>query len=451
SFFTPNQVVSEEIGVFTTSLKLSEISGKNISVEYTTSGTTTPADYNIHTPSPLVIPAGSATVNISMDILEFDGVEVDETLILTLGSPVNASLGSPAAQTIVITEESFAPDVFFSISNQTVVEGNLLVDVNVELSNAWKADVVIAYALSGTAVRGLAQDYQITPDPLVIPVGWTQGTLQVLILDDDTDEDDEYFRITLGEITNGNLVSPSVHTVNIIDDDSPPILNFSNAYRSIAEDGGTVSGSVVLSSLSVDDISVPLILSGSATQGNDYTISTTNLVIPAGSTSGNFTVTITDDNAYDPGERIVVDLGQPVNGELGSGTTFLVDIDDNDLSPCKVGTHLLTVGSDSISLSIVNEGEELLFTGGEINWPEASLNSPRMSTIRFGGVEIFSGSVKPTNYSYFAWEEFSSLSTELVTYQFGDSLGSGDYILVNNFQNPDNGTTCTLTEPFTKH
>jgi hypothetical protein len=451
SFFAPNQVVSEEIGVFTTSLRLSEVSGKNISVEYTTSGTTVPEDYVIHNPSPLVIPAGSTTVDISMDILENDGWEVDETLILTLGSPVNASLGSPAAQTIIITEQSLAPDVFFSISNQTVVEGNLLLDVNVQMSNAWESNVVIAYALSGTAVRGSMQDYQITPDPLVIPIGWTQGALQVQIIDDDTDESDEYFRITLGEITNGNLGSPTVHTVTIVDDDSPPELNITDGYHSVDEDAGTISGTVALSSLSVKDISVPLIISGSATQGSDYTISTTNVVIPAGSTSQNFVITITDDSDYEPRERIAVDLGEPVNGELGTSTNFVVDIDDNDLSPCEVGTHLLTVGADSLSLSMVNEGQDLVLTGGSITWPETLPNQPRLNEIDFDGAVIFSGSDKPTVYSYIAWEGFSSLATESVSYQFDGSIGSGEYTIVNNFQNPDNGVTCSLTETYTNH
>ncbi len=451
SFFGPNQVVSEEIGIFTTSLRLSEVSGKNISVEYTTSGTTVPEDYIIHNPSPLVIPAGSSTVDINMDILENDGWEVDETLILTLGSPVNASLGSPATQTIIITEQSFAPDVFFSISSQTVVEGNLLLDVYVQMSNAWESEVVIAYDLSGTAERGAMQDYQITPEPLVIPIGWTVGALQVQILDDDTDESDEYFSITLGEITNGNLGSPTVHTININDDESPPELNFADGYRSVVEDTGTVLGTVTLSSLSVEDISVPLIISGSASLGNDYTISTTNVVIPAGSASENFVITITDDPDYEPSESIVVDLGVPVNGELGTGTEFVVDIDDNDLSPCEVGSHLLTVGADSLSLSMVNEGKDLVLTGGSVTWPEASSTQPRLTEIDFDGAVIFSGSVKPTNYSFFAWETFSSLATESVSYQFDGSLGTGEYTIVSNFQNPDNGITCSLTETYTNH
>ena len=129
----------------------------------------------------------------------------------------------------------------------------------------------------------------------------------------------------------------------------------------------------------------------------------------------------------------------------------MVDIDDNDLSPCEVGSHLLTVGADSLSLSMVNEGKDLVLTGGSVTWPEALPNQPRLTEIDFGGAVIFSGSVKPTNYSYVAWEAFSSLATESISYQFDGSLGVGDYTIVNNFQNPDNGITCSLTETYTNH
>ena len=90
-FFAPTVVVSEEIGEFTTFVTLSDVSEKSIVVPYSISGTTIPADYLIHTPSPLVFPPGTQTIEINMDILEGDGWEVDETLILTLESPQNAA------------------------------------------------------------------------------------------------------------------------------------------------------------------------------------------------------------------------------------------------------------------------------------------------------------------------------------------------------------------------
>ena len=451
SFFTSNQVVSEEIGLFSTSITLSELSGKTITVPFSISGTTIPADYIIHDPSPLTIPAGSSTADIHMSILEGDGWEVDETLILTLETPVNAVVGSPGIQTIVITEQSDEPSVYFASSGQTVVEGNQQFNVIVQMSNAWSDEVIIPFTLTGTAENGPTKDYSITASLLVVPVGWTQGEILVQILDDVIDENDESFVITMGEITNGYLGSPTVHTIQIMDNDSPPEVNFAASHSAVSEDGGTRSITVNLSYPSVHEVSIPLNLSGSAAQSADYSISTTTLVIPAGSISGAFEITLTDDPNYDPDEKIIIDLGAPTNGELGSLTRYTMDIEDNELPPCEVGSHLLTVGADSLSLSVVNEGETITFTGGSITWPEASPNSPRLNTISFAGSNVFSGTIKPTYHTYFAWEEFSSLAAESISYQFDSDLGSGSHILVLNFQNPVDGTTCSLTDTYNNH
>jgi hypothetical protein len=443
--------VSEEIGVFTTSLTLSELSGKSITVPYTISGTATSGDYTIHNPSPIVIPPGASTADINMDIFEGDGYEEDETLILTLGSPTNATLGAPGVQTIVITEHSEQPTVTFVTSSENVIEGNQLIDVDVYLSNAWSTDVIIPFAVTGTAETGVGGDFSISGSPLIIPVGWTQGAIQIQVVDDLTDEETEDLNITMGEIQNGTPGAITSYQLQIQDNDSPPDVYLDSTNKTVEEDSGSVSVSVSMSTPSVHIVSVPLVLSGSATQGSDYSISTTTLEIPAGSTREYFQIILIDDSIYDPGEKVIVDLGTPTNAYLGSPARFTLNIDENELPPCKVGVHLLTLGTDSISLSIVNEGETVTLTGGSITWPEASPNQPRLTTINFAGSLVFSGSEKPTYYNFVAWESFSSLATESISFEFDSILGSGVHTIVANFQNLSDGTTCSLTENFTNH
>jgi hypothetical protein len=451
SFNLPTQVVSEEIGVFTTSLFLSEVSGKTITVPYTISGTTIPQDYNIHNPSPLTIAPGAASVDITMDILEGDGYEVDETLILTLGTPQNATVGVYGLQTIIITESSYQPTVTFAKSSQSLVEGERNLMIEVQLSNAWSAPVVVPFSLSGSATQGSGTDYTISPSPLVIPVGWTQGSIQLAVHDDDIDEDSEDIRISMGTIENGTLGAVTVHQVLILDNDSPPEVFVSSSNRTVDEDNGLVTVNLSLSSPSVNDVTVPLNLSGTAVQGTDYSISPTTVVIPAGATSGSFHITPIDDTQFESTESVIVGLGYPTNAELGTPASYTLVIEDNDLPPCKVGSYLLTVGADSITLSMVNEGESVIFTGGSISWPESSSNQPRLVQVSFSGSMVFSGSVKPTSHTYTAWEDYYTLSTESISWDFDGPLGTGQHILVSNFQNPVNGATCSLTETFTKH
>jgi len=451
SFFVSSQVVSEEIGVFTTSLTLSEISGKTITLPYSTSGTTIPADYFIHDPSPLVIPPGSSSVDINMDILEGDGWEVDETLILTLGTPQNASLGSLTTQTIVITETSIEPIVSFAGNSQSLVEGNQVLTIEVQLSNAWSDPVVVPFVLSGTAQAGSGADYSISTSPLVIPVGWAQGVIQVVVHDDDVDELTENIQVTMGAIQNGTPGVITSHQIQIFDNDSPPEVFIASTNKTVQENAGIVSVSVGLSAASVHDISVPLNLSGSATQGSDYTISTTNLVIPGGSTSGSFQITLIDDAQYDPNENVILNLGSPSNAVLGSPTSYILAIEDNELPPCEVGSHLLTVGIDSIDLSMVNEGDTVRYTGGSITWIKVTGTEPHLTTIYFAGSTVFNGIENPTSHSFTAWEEFYTLTTESIEFEFDGPLGTGEHVIVSNFQNPNTGTTCSVTEIFTKH
>ena len=447
-FFSDYQVVSEEIGTFTTQLTLSEVSGKTIIVPYTISGSTIPADYAIHDLSPLVIPAGVQTVGINMDILEGDGWEEDETLILTLDTPQNAGLGNPSEQTIVITEASSEPFVSFAAGSQTVTEGDRIVDVYVKMSNAWSTDVALQFAVSGTALQGAGLDYDLSRTSLTIPVGYTQGSFQVQVNDDDLDESDESIVLSISAIINGFVSTPSTHTISIIDNDSPPVVNFSSTQINKLESDGLFSVTVSLDAIATQDINVPLILGGTAANGSDYSISTTSLVIHNGTSSNTFAINITDDTQFESDETIYIDLGEPANAVLGSNTRFTVNVEDNELPVCEVGTHMLTINTDALGWSVTNEGEALVFTGGSVTWVNTGGLKPRLIEIRFSGESVFSGSDKAPDFTYSTWKPFGELDTTSVQFAFDGSLGVGQHILAGEFQNAANGTTCSLTESF---
>jgi len=451
TFFTANQVVSEEIGTFTTQVTLSSISSKAVVVPYSISGTTIPADYIIHNPSPLIFPPGTQTVDVNMSILEGDGWEVDETLIFTLGSPTNAIVGNPGAQTIVITESSGLPDVYFSTGAQSTTEGNHFVDVYMQLSNAWSSDVSIQYSLSGNATNGSGQDYLLASNTLVIPVGFTQGVVRVEVFDDVLDEITEQIVLSIGIVVNGFVGSPNVHNISLIDNDSSPEVDFALTLVDKLESAGQFSVTITMNTPATQDVTVPLILSGSASNGGDYSLSTSTLTIPVGAISTSFDISINDDAQFEPEETIIVDLGSPTNAVLGSNTRFTVRIEDDELPLCEVGTHMLTIGTDSLTWSITNQGEELIFKGGSITWIDSGVNTPRLIEIRFSGNVIDSVNVKPPLYSYTSLESFFELETTTVQYSFGGNLGIGQHVLLGNFANVSDGTPCSLTESFQTH
>ncbi|MDZ7844539.1 MAG: Calx-beta domain-containing protein [Anaerolineales bacterium] len=449
AFNSSSQVVSEEIGVYYTTITLSEVSGKEIAVPFTTSGTVTADDFTLNTPSPLTIPAGSKSVDIEILISEGDGWEEDEILTLTLQDSDNADLGSPSSQDIVITEGTPEPTVYFTDTSTRVIEGNIYLHVGVDLSNAWFEDIEVNYSLSGTAQAGSGSDYLIDPSPLTIASGRSHEDILVQINEDQINEADETIIIDLvsavessGTLT-FSLSSPTTHTVTIEDDDAPPEVAFQLSSQNVLETGGSVSVQVNLSHGSADDVRVPLAYSGTATQDADYTANTVEVVIPAGTLSQTFSVGILDDAVYDPDEFVQISMGTPTNAVLGDLTQHKIYIEDDEITPCDVGTYLYSVGTDSLTWSLVNDGETVTFTGGTITWPDPATGKPRLNTIMFDGSEVYSGNESPGTLNFSASQSFQSLATGDLFIQFAKELSSGNHSLSVNFEHSATGTSCT--------
>ncbi|MFN2212633.1 MAG: Calx-beta domain-containing protein [Anaerolineales bacterium] len=100
------QTVDEDAGIVTITAQLSVISGKDVTVPYIVLGSATEGLGNDYTiiPSPLVILAGDQSVDILVEVLEDDLIELDEDVIVTLGTPTNAVLSSPGTHTLVIKD-----------------------------------------------------------------------------------------------------------------------------------------------------------------------------------------------------------------------------------------------------------------------------------------------------------------------------------------------------------
>jgi hypothetical protein len=106
-YFTTNgQIVDEDVGIVTITAQLNVISGKDITVPFIVFGDAEAGvdkDYTI-APSPVLIPAGSSSVDIQLEVFDDDAIELDEEVIVTLDTPINAILGSPATHTVKIKD-----------------------------------------------------------------------------------------------------------------------------------------------------------------------------------------------------------------------------------------------------------------------------------------------------------------------------------------------------------
>ena len=93
TFTTASQSGAESVGTMTITAQLSAVSGQDVTVPYTLTGTATGSgtDYSI-TASPITITAGSTTGTITITVVDDALNEASETVIATMGSPTNATL-----------------------------------------------------------------------------------------------------------------------------------------------------------------------------------------------------------------------------------------------------------------------------------------------------------------------------------------------------------------------
>ena len=249
-----------------------------------------PADYTI-TASPILISAGmilgTITITLVDDLIDDD----DEMVVVMLGQPSSGSLGSTTVHTatIVDNDDATPPTVSLSQIGSPLAEAG----GTATLSAISGQNVTVNLGFTGTAGVG---DYTASGTSILIPAGMLSKSITITGVDDALDEAPETVIVAITGVTNGTASSETGTTqLTISDDDPQPIVRFSVDSQSGSEGAGTLTATCCCRSAAGLDMTVPFAVGGTATDGIDYTITTSPLVIPAGMTSGTITITLVDD------------------------------------------------------------------------------------------------------------------------------------------------------------
>lgn len=179
-------------------------------------------------------------------------------------------------------------------------------------------------------------------------------------------------------LTHRNLLPAAllgVWSCSTNDVDLIPLVQIQASATVIPENGGTLDLVVTLDAVSTREVQVQLDFSGTATV-DDYSVSATTVVIPAGSLSDSVTVTAIDDSEVEGSEFVEVRLSNPINAlaDANSVASFTID-DDDQAGPSIVLNEVLYDPSNSGLLGDANgdglyvqdedEFIELLNTGSQ--------------------------------------------------------------------------------------
>jgi Flp pilus assembly protein TadG len=199
-----------------------------VTVPYTIIGGTAVgggADYSAEVNGTVTIPVGSLYGLVKITLIEDLIDEPDETIILQMGAPTNATKGTVLQYVLSIVDNDDAPFVSFALATSQAMEDGGPINVQVLLSSMSTREITIPYTVSGTATAGADRDYTIPASPLVIPAGSVSGTIVINVVDDAVPgEGNETVILTIGTPTNAIKALPDVHTATIQDDDICPSL-----------------------------------------------------------------------------------------------------------------------------------------------------------------------------------------------------------------------------------
>jgi len=332
---------------------LSAASGQNVTVNYAITGTATGSgtDYTLANGT-LTILAGATTGTINISSIIDDSLdEANETVIVTLSSPSNATLGSDDVHTYTITDNDSAPVVDFNATSSSGAESASSAGLTVDLSAVSSQNVTVNYAVTGTAT-GSTTDYTLANGTLTINAGETSGTITIAsIVNDSLDEANETVIVTLSSPSAATLGSDDVHTYTITDNDNAPVVDFETTSSNGAESVSSKAITVDLSAASSQNVTVNYTVTGTATgSGTDFTLANGTLTISAGATSGTITIgSIIDDAADEANETVILTLSSPSNATLGSDNVYTYTITDNDNAPVVDFNTTSSSGAESVS------------------------------------------------------------------------------------------------------
>ncbi|HIG86737.1 MAG TPA: hypothetical protein EYQ25_06830, partial [Planctomycetes bacterium] len=312
-------------------LQLSSASGFPVTVDVQYSGSAT-RGVDFDGPDSLTLLAGQSLADLDLTILSDAFYEYDEQVVIDLLAVSNAQLGSLLQHTLTLTNDDPLPSVEFQSAASSSTESAGGVSVRVIMSAPSGVVLNLPYSTAGTAILGT--DYT---DPgggmLTIPAGNVLGLLPLVWIADGLDEPTETVVLTLGAPIDGVLGSQVSHTLSLQDSDPQPTIGFVLGTSSHQEDVATVSVQIQLSAPSGFDVSVPFIVSGSAAQGPDFGVSSSPVLLPAGTTSAVIQVSIEDDPLDELNETVILTLGAATNAILNGSTVHVLTIVDDDLPP----------------------------------------------------------------------------------------------------------------------
>ena len=345
SIGAPTPVVEGSGSSLVYPVSLSEANATDIDVQYQTNSGSAIADIDfVSAAASITILAGELSGSISVDVIDDDINEADETVVVDLIS-VSSGVISTGSASGVINDDDAAPTI--SIADGSIVEGDAgdeLLPFVVSISELSGVNVSVSYQTADvTATAG--EDYVTAAGTVTVFAGSLSAIVDVAVSGDTLDEPDETFSMTLSNPVNATIADGNA-TGSIADNDEVPTISIDDV--SIAEGDNGQSNLVFTISLSIpaaQDVTFDVASAdGTATAGADYVALTSSETITAGNLSTPVTVSVVGDTVTEPDETLAVTLTNVVNATVADGDGVGTILDDEDASIISIADSSIVEG-----------------------------------------------------------------------------------------------------------
>ncbi|XP_008549239.1 sodium/calcium exchanger 3 [Microplitis demolitor] len=227
-------------------------------------------------------------------------------------SEVKAELQRVEAESVDI-EHINAMRIFFEPAHYTVMEnvGTFEITVTRVGGDLNKSCTVDYYTEDGSAEAG--EDYVAARGTLTFEPGEVKKTIQLSVIDDDVFEQDEHFYVKLSNVSQpAMLVSPSLATVMILDDDHSGIFGFPERDIELVESVGQYPLKIVRYSGARGRVVVPFrTVEGTAKPGKQYVHTEGTVTFEDNQTEKTIMLTIIEEDSYEKDALFYVELNEP--------------------------------------------------------------------------------------------------------------------------------------------
>ncbi len=177
-----------------------------LTVNYSVAGTATNGTDYASIPTSVTFVAGSATATVTVDPTPDTTAESNETVILTLATGTGYTVGTTTAVTGTITNvPATSVTSQLSINDITVVEGqNSNAILTVTVNNPNPQQITVNYTTAPIDATANV-DYTSQTGTLTIAANTSTATISIPILNDNLNEPDEVFTVTLSNPVNATI------------------------------------------------------------------------------------------------------------------------------------------------------------------------------------------------------------------------------------------------------